>query len=269
MPTLKPLISPSSVSLTDDDARPPGSVPKGEAADLALVPLLEELTMWQAKLGAEEKRALLVVLQGRDASGKDGVIRKIFGPLNSATCVVSSFKRPSLLELQHDFLWRVHHVVPPAGTVGVFNRSHYEDVLVVRVHSLVPEKLWRKRYRHINEFERLLTDHGVTILKFFLHISTEEQQERLEARLADPTKNWKFELGDLAERALWGKYTEAYEEALTECSTEHAPWYLVPADKKGPRDVMIAEVLVDALEKMKPEFPPADPEILKLKGTIT
>ena len=268
MPTLKPLISPSSLDLTDADAQPKGSVPKGDAADAAIKPLLERLDELQVALEAEQKQALLVVLQGRDASGKDGVIRKIFGPLNSATCTVSSFKKPSLLELHHDFLWRAHQVVPAAGTIGVFNRSHYEDVLIVRVHDLVPEKLWRKRYRHINDFERLLTDHGVTVLKFLLHISEDAQRERLEARLADPTKNWKFQAGDLAERKLWDKYTKAYEDMLTECSTEHAPWYLVPSDKKGPRDVMIVEVLVDTLEKMKPQFPAADPEVLKLRGTI-
>jgi PPK2 family polyphosphate:nucleotide phosphotransferase len=267
-PRLAPLIDPGPVRLRDDDAVPRLPLPKGDELDHQVDALRDRLEEMAQALGAEQARAVLVVLQGRDTSGKDGVIRKVFGDLNPAYCQVSSFKRPTPLELRHDFLWRVHAVVPPAGTIGVFNRSHYEDVLVVRVHSLVPEALWRARYQHINDFERLLTDHGVTILKFLLHISKEEQRERLEERLADPTKNWKFAVGDLKERGLWDQYTTAYEELLERTSTEWAPWYLVPADKKGARDLLIAEVVVDALERLAPRFPAAVPDVLALRGRI-
>ena len=219
-------------------------------------------------LAAEQTRALLVVLQGRDTAGKDGVIRKVFGDVNPAYCQVNNFKRPTPLELRHDFLWRGHAVVPPAGTIGIFNRSHYEDVLVVRVHSLVPERLWRKRYDHINGFERMLVDHGVTVCKFMLHISREEQRQRLEERLADPAKNWKFAVGDLGERERWDDYTAAYEEMLERTSTPWAPWYVVPADQKSVRDFLVAEVVVDALERLDPKYPTADPAVLACRGRI-
>lgn len=268
MPRLAPLVHPDRVRLDDRDAVPPDGLLKGNDRDERLEALRHRLEELAAALGAEQRRAVLVVLQGRDAAGKDGTIRKVFGDLNPAYCRVHTFKRPTPLELRHDFLWRVHAVVPPAGVIGVFNRSHYEDVLVVRVHSLVPEALWRRRYQHINEFERMLTDHGVTVLKFLLHISREEQRERLEERLADPTKNWKFEVGDLKERARWDDYTRAYEEMLERTSTTWAPWYLVPADKKGPRDLLVAEVVVDALERLAPRFPEADPGVLEWRGRI-
>jgi PPK2 family polyphosphate:nucleotide phosphotransferase len=215
-------------------------------------------------LYAESRRALLIVLQGRDASGKDGLTRKVFGPLNSQGCVVSNFKRPTEYELARDYLWRVHQVVPPKGTIGIFNRSHYEDVLVVRVHNLVPKEVWSRRYDQINDFERILSENGVTILKFFLHISREEQKERLQARLHDPLKNWKFEVGDLEERKLWDDYTEAYEDALERCSTANAPWYIVPSDRKKTRDLLIAEVVTETLERLNPEFPRVNPEVLKI-----
>jgi PPK2 family polyphosphate:nucleotide phosphotransferase len=267
-PLLTPLIRPAAIRLRDEDARPRLPLPKGDELDDELDQLRHRIEELAQALGAEQRRALLVVLQGRDTAGKDGVIKKVFGDLNPAYCQVHTFKRPTPLELRHDFLWRVHAVVPPAGTIGIFNRSHYEDVLVVRVHSLVPESLWRLRYTHINDFERMLGDHGVTILKFFLHISREEQRERLEERLADPTKNWKFEPGDLAERARWDDYTRAYEEMLERTSTEWAPWYLVPGDKKGPRDLLIAQVVARALELVNPRFPPADPEVLRYRGKV-
>jgi PPK2 family polyphosphate:nucleotide phosphotransferase len=265
---LKPLIRPAAVSLGDQDALPPAGSPKGRAADDRLAAIRKRLEELQLALGAEERRALLVVLQGRDASGKDGVIKKVFGDLNPLYCQVHSFKRPTPLELRHDFLWRAHQVIPPAGVIGIFNRSHYEDVLVVRVHGLVPESLWRRRYQHINDFERMLTDHGVTILKFHLHISKEEQREQLEERLTDPTKNWKFEPGDLKERDRWDAYTAAYQEAVVQCATEWAPWYVVPSDKKAARDVLIGEVVLETMERMAPVYPPADPEVLALRGTI-
>ena len=267
-PKLRPLVNTGKVKLTDADALPANGLPKGDEADRVLADIRSRIEALQLALGAEGRRSLLVVLQGRDTSGKDGVIKKVFGDLNPMYCQVSSFKRPTPLELRHDFLWRAHQVVPPAGMIGIFNRSHYEDVLVVRVHDLVPEKLWRKRYQHINEFERMLADHGVTMLKFALHISEEEQRQRLEDRLADDRKNWKFEAGDLKERALWDQYTAAYEDMLELTSTEWAPWYLVPGDKKTARDLLIGHVVVEALEKMSPRYPKADPEVLAFQGKI-
>ncbi len=267
-PQLQPLINPGTVSLTDADALPPDGLAKGKDADKILADVRRRIETLQLALGAEERRALLVVLQGRDTSGKDGVIRSVFGDLNPMYCQVSSFKRPTPLELRHDFLWRAHQVVPAAGMIGIFNRSHYEDLLVVRVHNLVPEALWRKRYQHINDFERMLVDHGVTILKFALHISKEEQRQRLEDRLADDEKNWKFEVGDLKERGFWDQYTAAYQDVLSLTSTDWAPWYLVPGDKKTARDLLIGGVVLDTLEKMAPRYPKAAPEVLGYRGKI-
>jgi len=260
---LKPVKPGSKVRLTDESAVD-DRAPRSEDAEQRIEPLLARLPELQTALYAESRRALLIVLQGRDASGKDGLTRKVFGPLNSQGCVVSNFKRPTEYELSRDYLWRVHQVVPPKGTIGIFNRSHYEDVLVVRVHNLVPKDTWSKRYDQINDFERILTENGVTILKFFLHISKEEQKERLLARLHDPLKNWKFQVGDLEERKFWDDYTEAYEDALERCSTEFAPWYIVPADRKKTRDLMVAEAVAETLERMNPKFPKVDPEVLKV-----
>ena len=255
----------SGIELTDALAVPPAGLPKHDAMDRALTDQETRLGELQAALGAEGRRALLVVLQGRDASGKDGLVRKVFGGLNPALCSVTSFKRPSTLELKHDYLWRVHQAIPPRGTIGIFNRSHYEDLIAVRVHRLVAESVWRKRFDQINAFEAMLSDEGIVIRKFFLHISKDEQRERLEERLSDPTKNWKFEAADLDERRLWDDYTAAYEEALERCSTAQAPWYVVPADKNKPRDYLIAEVLIRTLELMNPQYPAADPAVLGLK----
>lgn len=210
------------------------------------------------RLFAENRRALLVVLQGMDTSGKDGSIRTVMTGINPQTFQITSFKRPSEEELDHDFLWRIHKAVPRRGNIGVFNRSHYEDVLIVRVRSLVPETEWRGRYERINEFEAMLVEGGVTILKCFLHISKDEQRERLQARLNDPTKRWKFCKADLDERNLWDKYQEAYEEALTRCNTKHAPWHIVPADRKWWRNLVIARLLAQTLETMDPQFPPEE-----------
>ncbi|MBP6670013.1 MAG: polyphosphate kinase 2 family protein, partial [Gemmatimonadales bacterium] len=190
--------------------------------------------------------------------------RKVFRPVNSQGCVVNTFKRPTVYELAQDYLWRVHQVVPPKGTIGIFNRSHYEDVLVVRVHELVPKAVWSKRYDQINDFERMLSENGVTIVKFFLHISREEQKDRLLERLHDPLKNWKFEVGDLDERKRWDDYTEAYEDVLEKTSTAWAPWYLVPADRKKTRDLLVAQVVSSTLERMAPAFPRVDPEVMKI-----
>jgi PPK2 family polyphosphate:nucleotide phosphotransferase len=260
---LDPIASGTRLPL-DDHAADARDEPRGSDAETALTPLLERLTELQAALYAEARQALLVVLQGRDASGKDGVIRKVFGPVNSQGCQVSNFKKPTEYELARDYLWRVHQVVPSKGTIGVFNRSHYEDVLVVRVHQLVPRAVWARRYDHINAFERMLTDNGVTILKFFLHISRDEQKQRLLERVHDPLKNWKFQVGDLEERERWDDYTEAYRDVLSKCSTPCAPWYLVPADRNKTRDLLIAQVVVDTLERMKPEFPKVNPDVLKI-----
>jgi PPK2 family polyphosphate:nucleotide phosphotransferase len=260
---LKPVKPGARIKLNDDNAVD-DRLPRGLEAEQQLAPLLTRLPELQTALYAESKRALLCVFQGRDASGKDGVTRKVFGPLNSQGCVVSTFKRPTVYELARDYLWRVHQLVPPKGTVGIFNRSHYEDVLVVRVHELVPKEAWSKRFDQINDFERMLTENGVAILKFFLHISREEQKDRLVERIHDPLKNWKFEVGDLDERKRWDDYTEAYEDVLGKCSTDWAPWYLVPADRKKTRDLVVAQIVVETLERMNPQFPRVDPEVLKI-----
>jgi PPK2 family polyphosphate:nucleotide phosphotransferase len=219
---------------------------------------------WQEALYAEGKRALLVVLQARDTGGKDGAIRHVFGRLNPLGIEVTSFKVPTPLELRHDYLWRVHQRVPSAGLIGVFNRSHYEDVLVVRVHGLVPPEIWKPRYEQINAFERHLVANGVTILKFCLHISPEEQRQRLIARLHDPSKHWKFNPGDLKERARWQDYTEAYADAIEATGTAAAPWYVVPADRKPVRDVLIAQAVVETLERMAPQYPPSEAGVSEL-----
>jgi len=260
---LKPVKPGSKVKLTDDMAIDDGE-PRREEAEQRLEQFVARLPALQTALYAESRQALLIVLQGRDASGKDGLTRKVFGPLNSQGCVVSNFKRPTEYELARDYLWRVHQAVPPKGTIGIFNRSHYEDVLVVRVHQLVPEKAWQRRYDQINDFERMLTENGVTILKFFLHISREEQKDRLLERLHDPLKNWKFQVGDLDERKRWDEYTEAYQDALERCSTAWAPWYIVPSDRKKTRDLLVAQVVTETLEQMNPKFPRVDPEVLKI-----
>ena len=219
----------------------------------------------QEKLYAEGKHALLVVFQAMDCGGKDGAIDFVFSGVNPQGCQVTSFKVPTPLEKAHDFLWREHAAAPPKGMIGIFNRSHYESVLVERVHKLVPEKVWKRRYEHINAMEKLLADEGTTILKFFLHISKEEQKERLEARLKDPEKNWKFNAGDLEERKLWSQYQAAYQDAIERCSTEYAPWYVVPADRKWFRNWVLSDVIVRTLERLKMKYPPAAPGIRKIK----
>jgi PPK2 family polyphosphate:nucleotide phosphotransferase len=207
-------------------------------------------------LWAENARSLLVILQGMDTSGKDGTIKHVMSGVNPQGCQVVSFKQPSSAEADHDFLWRIHAAVPAKGDIGIFNRSHYEDVLVTRVHGLVPEKVWKARYDQINAFERVLTDNHVVILKLFLFISKEEQRERLQARLDDPTKNWKFSAADLEERKRWDDYVAAYEDALSRCSTDCAPWWIVPADRKWVRNWMVSKLIVDTLEGMKMKWPP-------------
>ncbi|MEM8865762.1 MAG: polyphosphate kinase 2 family protein [Planctomycetota bacterium] len=210
------------------------------------------------QLYAENQRALLLVLQGMDTAGKDGTIRVVTTGINPQSFHITSFKQPSVLELDHDFLWRIHHRVPAHGQIGIFNRSHYEDVLVVRVHNLVPEEVWRTRYQRINEFEEMITEGGVKIVKCFLHVSYEEQRERLQARLDKPHKRWKFSKGDLSERKLWPDYQAAYEDAINKCNTELAPWYIIPSDRKWYRNLVVSELLRDSLEAMSPQFPPCE-----------
>jgi PPK2 family polyphosphate:nucleotide phosphotransferase len=216
---------------------------------------LARLTDLQDRLWAEGKHRVLVVLQGIDAAGKDGTIRHVMGAFNPQGCPVTSFKVPSPDELAHDYLWRVHRHVPGKGEIGVFNRSHYEDVLVVRVHDIVPKRVWSSRYDQINAFERLLAEEGTTILKFFLHIDKDEQRERFQSRLDDPTKRWKFRLGDLEERKRWDDYIAAYEDALSRCSTAEAPWYVIPSNRNWFRNLAVADILADTLDELKPRYP--------------
>jgi PPK2 family polyphosphate:nucleotide phosphotransferase len=227
---------------------------------------LEELTLrlrgLQELLYAEGKHRLLVVLQAIDTGGKDGVIRHVFRSVNPQGVKVASFKAPTRAELARDYLWRIHAEVPARGEIRIFNRSHYEDVLAVRVRELAPPEVWERRYGHLNGFERMLADEGVTILKFFLHISKEEQRERLQSRLDDPEKRWKFDPGDLEDRKLWDEYHEAFEAMLSRTSTPWAPWYVVPANSKWYRNLVVARVLVEALEGLEMRFPEAgvDPD---------
>lgn len=221
----------------------------------AFTDLNQQLELLQERLWAEHKHKVLVVLQGLDTSGKDGVIRKVFERVNPLGVRVAAFKAPTEEELDRDFLWRVHRQVPGRGELVIFNRSHYEDVLVARVRQFVPQKVWKARYDQINGFERLLTETGTTVLKFYLHISKDEQKQRLQERLDDPEKRWKFRKGDLEDRALWDEYTKAYEDVLARTSTKEAPWWVVPADKKWYRNLVIAGVLVEALEKLDIQRP--------------
>jgi len=230
----------------------PGDKKETEAAFAELHAALAGL---QERLYAEGERSLLVVLQAIDAGGKDGTIKHVFGALNPASCRVASFKVPSEVERSHDFLWRIHAQVPAKGEVVVFNRSQYEDVLVVRVHDLVPEDVWRPRYGLINAFEENLAAAGTRIVKIFLHISSQEQAERFQQRLDDPSTRWKFRTGDLEERARWDAYMAAFAEALTRTSTEDAPWFVVPADRKWYRNWAVSRILLEALEDMDPQYP--------------
>jgi PPK2 family polyphosphate:nucleotide phosphotransferase len=222
----------------------------------------DELDELAYRLFAEAKRAVVVVLQGIDTSGKDGTIRMLAGGISPQCLDVKSFKAPSALELSHDFLWRVHAAVPAHGRIGIFNRSHYEDVVVVRVRKLAAKEVWKERYAQINAFEKLLADGGITFVKCFLHISKKEQRQRLEDRLRDPKKQWKLGPSDLEDRKLWDDFQKAYDDALTLCNTDHAPWHIVPADKKWYRNLVVARLVRKALEKLDPRFPPFDSSLL-------
>ncbi len=222
---------------------------------------IEEL---QARLYAEGRQSLLIVLQAMDTGGKDGTIRGVFAGVNPQGCRVWSFKAPGTEELEHDFLWRYHRRTPPRGMITIFNRSHYEDVLIVRVKQMITEDVWRHRYEMINEWEHMLTLNNTTIIKFFLHISKDEQKRRLESRLEDPNKHWKFSSNDIKERAFWDNYQTAFEDAINNCSTEYAPWYVVPANHKWYRNLVIARTIADTLDAMNPQYPQAEAGLDKI-----
>jgi PPK2 family polyphosphate:nucleotide phosphotransferase len=262
---LEPVDSEDSVDLDDKHARARGELKSGKELERATEKQVKRISDQQRVLYADGRYALLIVLQGRDASGKDGTIRKVFTAVNPQGCTVASFKVPTELEQRHDYLWRVHANVPAKGMIGIFNRSHYEDVIVPRVHGSITKKEWTARYDQINEFEKMLTENGTVILKFMLHISHDEQKRRLMDRLTDETKNWKFRVGDLEDRAKWDDFTKAYEAALRHTSTKHAPWHIVPADDKDVRDFLVARTIADALDDLDLRYPPADPAVLKVK----
>jgi len=233
-------------------------------AEDRLLRLTESLEPLQELLYAEHRHKLLVVLQGMDTSGKDGTIGHVFEGVNPQGVTVARFGPPTAEELDHDYLWRVHRHTPAKGMMAIFNRSHYEDVLVVRVHRLVPRNVWERRYQQINDFERMLTEEGATILKFFLHISREEQKKRLQARLDDRRKQWKFSLADEKERELWPAYLQAYEEAIERTSTAWAPWYIVPANHKWYRNLVVATTLIDTLRPLKMRYPQPPKSVEKM-----
>ena len=235
---------------------------------LDLLKLNKKLDSLQELLYAEHKHRVLIVIQAMDTGGKDGVIRSVFDGVNPQGVKVASFKAPTPEELDHDYLWRIHEHTPGKGEMVIFNRSHYEDVLVVRVHNLVPEKTWRKRYTQINNFEKTLADEGTTIIKFYLHIDEEEQRQRLLERIDDPQKNWKFNPGDLDERKLWGDYRKAYEEAIEKTSTAWAPWYVIPSNRNWYRNLLVSSVLVQTLEGLKMKYPQSVENIEQYKAQL-
>lgn len=254
------------IRLDDIDASDTTGVPDKASALQRLRKERRRLAELQGRLYAENKRALLVVLQGMDTSGKDGTIKHVFSSLSPMGCQVYAFVAPSEEERDHDFLWRVYQRLPRYGNIGIFNRSHYEDVLAARVRKLVPETVWKKRYEQINQFEALIDGLGIRVLKFFLHIDRDEQRKRLEARLKDPRKNWKYQPGDLDDRKLWDQYQTAYEDVFKYCSTKTAPWYIVPANKKWYRNLVVAKTVADTLEEMNPQIPklPFDPRTVRI-----
>ena len=253
MPYAHKITGQHPIKLSDFDPSDDAGLDREEAA-AKLEKLSEELTQLQELLYAASDHGLLVVLQGLDTSGKDGTIKAVMGPLNALGCNVASFKVPTEKERAHDFLWRVHGQTPGCGEITIFNRSHYEDVLVVRVHKLAPDAVWRKRYDHISAFEKLLADSDTIVLKFFLHISKREQEERLLEREQDRTKYWKLSAGDWKEREHWNAYTRAYEDAINRCGAPHAPWFVVPANKKWFRNLAVAEAIVAALKPFRNQW---------------
>jgi PPK2 family polyphosphate:nucleotide phosphotransferase len=256
----------TKVNLSEWDPKETGDFYGGKDEGLAEIATLnKKLAELQVLLYAGHRHKLLIVLQAMDTGGKDGTISRVFEGINPQGVRVARFNVPTQEELDHDYLWRVHAVIPAKGEMVIFNRSHYEDVLVVRVHNYVPSEIWEKRFDQINQFERFLVDNGTTILKFYLHIDRDEQKKRLQSRLDDPTKRWKFRLGDLEERKLWSDYMQAYEDVLSKTSTDYAPWFVVPANRNWYRDLVVSSVLVDALESLAMKFP--EPEE-KLDGVV-
>jgi len=255
----------SRVTLARHDPNDTADLADKKAARKRMEKNLQQLSELQYLLYAESKRSVLVVLQALDAGGKDGTIRHVMGPLNPQSCKVISFKTPSVEELSHDFLWRIHRAAPRQGEIRIFNRSHYEDVLIVRVHDMAPKSVWSKRYEQINTFEKILAQNNTHILKFYLHISKDEQLERFKARLEDPTKQWKASEADFAERKFWNDYVKAYEAALGKCSTAHAPWFIIPANKKWFRNFAISEILVQHLARLRMKFPKPQADIANIK----
>jgi PPK2 family polyphosphate:nucleotide phosphotransferase len=258
---LTPAGSKSSARLSDSDASVRGLDLTDDEIKERTDKEVERISELQRVFYADGRYALLIVLQGRDASGKDGTIRKVFSAVNPQGCIVSSFKAPTEDERAHDFLWRIHARIPARGMIGIFNRSHYEDIVVPRVNKLVPKKVWSSRYDQINDFESMLTENDVVILKFLLHISRDEQRKRLQERIDDTTKNWKFREGDLDDRKRWDEFTKAYRGVLNNTSTKAAPWYVVPADDKPVRNWLIAKRIADTLDDLKLRYPPPDKAI--------
>lgn len=264
----KSLVSPGKgVKLADIDPRDISSFENEEWARAQLAEDAKAIDVLQDRLYAEGRRSLLVVLQGMDTSGKDGTVRGVFNETGPLGVSVTAFRAPSEEERAHDFLWRAHRVVPRRGTIGIFNRSHYEDVLVVKVRHLAQPKEIEQRYAQINAFEKMLSETGTTILKFMLHISKKEQKERLQERLDDPTKHWKFNPGDLEDRKSWDAFQDAYETMLEKCSKEWAPWHVIPADRKWARNALIARIVRATLEQMDPQYPKVtwDPKSFRIE----
>lgn len=263
----KLLVKPGSkVNLKKIATRYEGKMQK-EQANAELDRLHAEMNEFQYKIHAEKKQALLIVLQAMDAGGKDGTIRDVMYGFNPQGCKVIPFRTPTTMELSHDFLWRVHKAVPAKGEIGIFNRSHYGDILVVKIHNLVPPKQWSKRYDHINDFERMLTDEGTRILKIFLHISKAEQKKRLDKRINNPLKHWKVDESDFKERRYWDKYIEAHQQMLEKCSTAYAPWYVVPSDRKWYRNWAVAQIIIKNLQQMNPKMPKPSIDVTKFKSS--
>jgi PPK2 family polyphosphate:nucleotide phosphotransferase len=261
----------TKVNLKDFDPDFTGKYKNEQETLEELAKLKERLFDLQALMYADNRYALLIVIQAMDAGGKDGLIRNVMAAFNPQGCIVMPFKVPSEEERDHEYMWRIHHAIPKKGEIGVFNRSHYEDVLVVRVHDLVSKDVWKQRYDQINDFERYLEENNVIIRKFYLHISKKEQEERILKRLLDPKKNWKFSAADLKERDHWGDYMEAFEDLLSRCSTKYAPWYIIPSDKKWYRNIAVARILVETLEELNMKWPEPSPDVKDLakKAQVT
>jgi len=255
----------SKVKLDEIDAGYKGEHENKESANAELEKHVQRLRELQYLMYAENKRSLLIILQALDAAGKDGTINHVLSAMNPQGCRVYGFKTPSPEELAHDYLWRIHQATPRKGYVAVFNRSHYEDVLVVRVHNLVPKEVWSKRYDEINAFEKQLTDNGTHILKFYLHIDKDEQLARFKQRLDDPNRHWKISESDYAEREYWHEYQKAYEDAISNCSTKDAPWFIIPSNHKWVRNLAVSQILVDALESLGMKFPAPTVDIAEIK----